>query len=62
MTASTKCKKAGLKNFNELVELSNESASTLQDWFKDRPLRFNLILLGCVLSKVIKELNEGEVK
>jgi len=45
---SERCKAAGLKSLNELAEITGESVQTLNNWHKNKPRRFDLILLGAV--------------
>ena len=51
MTASQKAKTAGLKNLAEMCELSGQSFQTLNNWFNDKPELFNMVLLGCAVTK-----------
>ena len=47
MTASKQAKKAGFTSLKQVQEISGESQQTLGNWFKNYPLRFEIILLGC---------------
>ncbi|MCY4043468.1 MAG: hypothetical protein OXE99_00150 [Cellvibrionales bacterium] len=58
MKPSEQCKKAGLKNLNELVERSGESVQTLNNWYKNKPKLFRLVLMGAALEK-LKDNLEG---
>ncbi len=58
MKPSEKAKSAGLKSLTELAEISGESVQTLNNWSKDRPRRFELILKGVVAERLTKILNE----
>ena len=51
---SEKAKLAGLKSLAELAEISGESVQTLNNWFNNYPLRFELILKGSVIKKLEK--------
>jgi hypothetical protein len=50
MTPSQQAKAAGLKNLNQVIELSGWPRSTLVDMHRKHPVRFEIVLLGC-LSK-----------
>jgi len=52
MTASQKAKAAGLKNLDELVDISGESRQTLNNWHKKKPLKFELVLKGAVVKRL----------
>jgi len=54
MKAHEKAKAAGLKNLAELVKISGESPQTLNNWFNNYPLRFELILKGTVIKRLEK--------
>lgn len=48
MSAADKANKAGFINgLKDVINISGESRQTLQNWEKNQPLRFDLILLGC---------------
>lgn len=51
MKPSEKAKAAGLKSLAELADASGESVQTLNNWFKNKPRRFELILKGIVAEK-----------
>jgi hypothetical protein len=48
MTASEQAKQYGLKSLAEVAKLSNTSFQTLNNYHKNNPKRFDIILLGCV--------------
>ena len=52
MKPSEKAKSAGLKSLAELAMISGESTQTLNNWFNNYPLRFELILKGAVIKKL----------
>ena len=54
MKPSEKAKSAGLKSLAELAEISGESVQTLNNWFKNEPRRFELILKGAIAEKFAK--------
>jgi len=56
MKPSEKCKAAGLKSLAELAEITGESVQTLNNWFKNKPVVFDLVLRGAVLLKLEKHL------
>lgn len=51
MKPSEVCKSAGLKSLAELSRLSGESVQTLNNWSKNYPRRFNLILYGVLRER-----------
>ena len=51
MKPSGKCKAAGLKSLAELAEISGESVQTLNNWYKKKPIVFDLVLRGAVAKK-----------
>jgi len=48
---SEKCKAAGLKSLAELAEISGASIQTLNNWFKNKPIIFDLVLRGAIMKK-----------
>ena len=48
MTASQKAKELGFKNLAQVQELSGQSQQNLDNWFKKKPLLFDVVLLGCL--------------
>lgn len=57
MKPSEVCKSAGLKSLTELSEISGESVQTLNNWFKNEPRRFELVLKGVMFEKTICSLD-----
>lgn len=51
MKPSERCKAAGLKSLAELSEICGESVQTLNNWHKNKPRVFDLVLLGAVAKK-----------
>jgi|TARA_R110000764_G_scaffold225876_1_gene315553 hypothetical protein len=47
MSASKKAKKYGFKNLTQVQAISGESQQTLGNWYRFKPLRFEIVLLGC---------------
>lgn len=45
------CKKAGLKNLNELIELTEKSKDTLIYWAKNNPSFFQIVVDGAKRKK-----------
>jgi hypothetical protein len=60
MSPSEQCKKSGLDSLSEFVRISGESEQNLLNWYKKRPLRFRLLLSGCVNEK--RELEKDNKK
>jgi len=48
MTASQKAKELGFKSLTQVQELSGQSQQTLDNWFKKKPILFEVVLLGCL--------------
>lgn len=49
MTPSKQAKSAGLKSLTQVSELTGVGLSTLNNWHKDKPKLFKIVLYGCVL-------------
>jgi hypothetical protein len=47
MTASKKAKRLGLKNLKQAIDLG-WPRSTLNDMHKNKPERFEIVILGCI--------------
>ena len=56
MKPSESAKLAGLKSLAEMAEISGESVQTLNNWFKNEPRRFELVLKGVVFEKTIERI------
>ena len=52
-------KLSGLKSLSELAEISGESVQTLNNWFKNQPRRFELVLKGAVFERTVERLSAG---
>jgi hypothetical protein len=50
MTASQKAKELGFKNLVQVQELSGQSQQNLDNWFKKKPLLFEVVLFGCLVK------------
>ena len=48
MKPSEKCKEAGLSSLEQLAEITEVSVQTLNNWHKNKPKLFNVVLLGAV--------------
>jgi hypothetical protein len=59
MTASERTKKAGLKSLKVLAEASGYSQQTLKKYYKEKPERFEVILFGVLLNKVLNDLESA---
>jgi len=53
MKPHEQCKKAGLSSLAELSEITKTSIQTLNNWFKNKPSLFEVVVLG---SKKKKEI------
>jgi hypothetical protein len=58
MKPSEACKKAGLKNLDELSQFTKKPVQTLIRWFNDDPNFFELLLRGAVDKKNKIEFDE----
>lgn len=59
MAASEECKKAGLKNVKELVEILPER--TIYKFHNKKKKLFHCILIGAVIIKIFKDKTIDEV-
>ena len=57
MTPSDTAKAAGLKNLSQVRDLTGTSLQTLDNWHKNKPKLFAVVLSGCV-AIVNKESKE----
>lgn len=55
---SEKVKAAGLKSLAELSEKSGESVQTLNNWHKNKPRVFELLLKGAVAEKFANSIEQ----
>ena len=51
MKPSERCKDAGLKSLAELSDMTMVSVQTLNNWSKDKPALFDIVLAGAVVKK-----------
>lgn len=56
LTPAEKAKKAGLKSLTEVSEMTGQSLQTLNNWAKNKPRLFFVVIQGC---KRIKKFEEG---
>ena len=42
------CKEAGLSSLNQLAEITGESVQTLNNWHKNKPKLFKVVIAGAV--------------
>jgi len=56
MSPSRQAKAAGLKNLAQAQELTGQSRQTLQNWCRDKPKLFRVVLVGCV---ALNNINKG---
>lgn len=47
MTASEKAKKTGLVSLSQVSKMTGVSTQTLNNWFKNKPQLFDIVLKGC---------------
>ena len=48
MSASTQAKATGLKSLEQVSKLTNQSVQTLNNWYRNKPALFHVVLIGCV--------------
>lgn len=58
-TTSQKIKELGLKSLAQVAELTKQSPQTLDNWNKNKPELFEIVLLGCL--KMVENMNKREV-
>lgn len=58
MKPSEKAKAAGLKSLAELAEISGESVQTLNNWHKNKPRLFELVLKGAIAERFAKHVEQ----
>ena len=46
-TPSKQAKEAGLKSLSQVSEITGVSLQTLDNWSRDKPELFRIVLLGC---------------
>ena len=51
MPPSQQAKKAGLKSLTEVSKLTGVRFQTLNNWAKNKPELFNIVIIGCKASK-----------
>lgn len=51
MKPSEACKAAGLKSLAELSRVTGESVQTLNNWHKNKPRLFEILVAGAVLVR-----------
>jgi hypothetical protein len=57
MTPSQQAKSVGLKSLTQASQMTGQSLNTLSNWCKNKPLLFEIVLIGC-----ITKLEKGEEK
>lgn len=59
MKPSELCKAAGLKSLAELSEITGESVQTLNNWHKNKPCLFGVVVTGAAAKK-LETSNQNE--
>lgn len=54
MTPAKRCKQLGLSGLSEVCEATKQSPQCLDNWFKNKPELFDIVVKGVVLDKNIK--------
>lgn len=55
LTPSKIAKEYGLKSLLQVQQLTGQSAQTLINWHRDKPVLFQIVLLGCI-SRIKNDL------
>lgn len=55
MSASEQAKSEGLKSLAQVSEITGASVQTLNNWYKNKPELFKIVLLGCKQSKITEK-------
>ena len=53
---------AGFDSLNELAEITTESVQTLNNWYKNNPRRFSLVVKGAQVEKLYSQVKERKIK
>lgn len=56
MKTSEKAKAAGLKNLNELSQMTGKPTQTLNNWDKNEPELFDIVLKGAAFHKFMEKM------
>jgi len=62
MTASKAAKDAGLKNLGVVVDMTEQSRQTLNNWYQDKPALFEVVIAGCAALQCSDKLNLNDRK
>ena len=60
MKPHEQCKKAGLSSLAELSEITKVSIQTLNNWSKNKPILFKVVILGAKILKDWEKLPGSE--
>lgn len=54
MTAAQLAKSFGLSSLTEVQKITGVNRQTLDNWYKTKPILFNIVLQGCIAVKSAK--------
>lgn len=57
--ANVRAKQVGFKSLGELADLSSVSRQTLNNWYKTKRERFEIVLKGAMIKKMELKDNDG---
>ena len=55
LDAVSLCKQAGLKNMQELSNMSQVCRQTLYNWHDNKPVLFKLLIAGVLAARLVKD-------
>ena len=58
VTASKRAKDFGLKSLNQMSDLTGRSPQTLINWYRNQPMFFDVVLLGCKAKLEAQRIRE----
>ncbi len=62
MTPSQQAKAQGFKSLAQVAELSTVKRRTLENWHKDKPELFDIVLLGCLAKAEELDFKDAPVQ
>ena len=57
-TASQYAKFHGMKSLKEVADMTNQSSETLINWYKKKRELFEVVIVGCVVTKRMREMEQ----
>ena len=59
MTPAKRCKEIGLSGLSEVCKATKQSPQCLDNWFKNKPELFDIIIKGVLFHKNIKVFDKN---